>query len=94
MFNEVGSSGCEPFEIQGTEFDRHGRAVFWSFCKTEHLPYDICVQVALVILKHHLGEAITVGSDGTDDGWTEARRLCQEQLGCGEEFRLDAESPA
>ena len=92
IFNGEGRAGCEPFEIHQTECDRHGRAVFWSFCKTEHQPYDLCVQVALVILKHHLGEAITVGSDGKDDDWADARRICQEELGYGEEFQLETES--
>src|ERR1035437_3892611 len=66
MFNGAGGSGCGPFEVHQTEFDRRGRKVFWSFCKTEHQPYDLCVQVALIILKRHLGESITVGSDGND----------------------------
>ena len=92
VFNGVGKAACEPFEIHQTEFDRQGRAVFWAFCKTEHQPYDLCVQVALVILKHHVGEAIAVGSDGKDDDWTQARRLCQQHLGYGETFRLAAES--
>ena len=92
VFNGQGRAGCEPFEIHRTECDRHGRAVFWSFCKTEHLPYDLCVQMALVILKHHLAEMITVGSDGKDDDWAEARRHCQKQLGYGDTFRLHAES--
>lgn len=91
VFNGEGRAGCEPFEIHQTEFERHGRAVFWSFCKTEHQRYDICVQVALVILKHHLGKRMTVGSDGKDDDWTEARSICQELLGYGESFRLETE---
>jgi len=89
VFNGVGGACCEPFEIQQTQFDRRGREVVCSFCKTEHLPYDLCVQVALVILKHHLGESIKVGSDGKDDDWAEARRICQETLGYGEDFRLE-----
>ena len=92
VFNGEGRAGCEPFEIHQTGCDRHGRAVFWSFCKTEHQPYDLCVQTALIILNHHLGEAIAVRSDGTDADWAEARRLCQEQLGYGETFRLETES--
>jgi hypothetical protein len=53
-----------------------------------HLPYDVCVQTALIVLSHHLGSAIRIGSDGKDDDWAEARRICQEHLGYGEEFRL------
>ena len=92
VFNGKDRADCEPFEIHQTECDRPGRAVFWSFCKTEHQPYDLCVQVALVILKHNLGEAITVGSDGKDDDWAGARQLCQDKLGYGENFQLHTEA--
>jgi hypothetical protein len=71
-FNGVPS--CERFEIHQTEFDRRGRAVMWGFCKTEKLPYDLCVQAALIVLKHHLGDAIVVNSDGTENDWSAAPR--------------------
>lgn len=87
VFNGAGGA-CEPFEIHQTEFDRRGRKIVWSFCKTEHLPYDLCVQVVLIVMKHHLGDAIVVTSDGTDNDWATARRTCQQHLGYGEEFRL------
>lgn len=89
-FNGTDRTGCEPFEIHQTEFDRRGGEMVWSFCKTEHLPYDLCVQAALVVMKHHLGDAIIVGSDGKDQDWAEARRICQEHLGYGHEFRLSS----
>jgi hypothetical protein len=87
-FNGTKPLNCEPFEIHQVEFDRHGRRVVRSFCKTEHLPYDLCVQLALIVLKHQLANTLTVQSDGTDDDWAKARAQCQELLGYGEGFRL------
>ena len=60
----------------------------FEFCKTSHRPYDLCVQAALIVLKHHLGEAIAVSSDGDDASWDTARAACQKWLGYGAEFRL------
>lgn len=88
VFNGAGRSGCEPFEIHQTEFDRRGRDRCLSFCKTEHAPYDLCVQVVLIVLKHHVGDDLTVGSDGVDEDWNEARNICQGVLGYGAEFWL------
>ena len=52
------------------------------------MPYDLCVQAALIVLKHHLAAAITVSSDGGEPDWERARAACQKWLGYGEEFRL------
>ncbi|MEI7835659.1 MAG: hypothetical protein WCK05_04515 [Planctomycetota bacterium] len=79
---------CEPFRVHRCEKDRHGRATTWSFCKTGRAPYDLCVQVALIVLRHHLGDLFTVGSDGCDGDWQQARRFCQEHLGYGQGFKL------
>ena len=89
VFNGAAGAGCEPFEIHQIEFDRLGRKVVRGFCKTEHAPYDICVQAALIVLKHHLGKGIAVISDATDRDWEEARMACQLHLGYGENFALE-----
>jgi hypothetical protein len=86
-----GREGCEPFEVRQTERDRHGRSVFWAFCKTEKAPYDLCVQAALIVLQHHLGDDIKVSSDGNDADWDRARTVCQQCLGYGEGFTLSRE---
>jgi hypothetical protein len=88
VFNGADGARCEPFEIHQVEFDRHGRKVIWSFCKTEHLPYDLCVQVSLIILKHHLQDAITITSDGKDVDWSDAKRTCEQSAGYGQGFVL------
>jgi len=89
LFNGAGGSGCEPFEIAQTEFDRRGRDVVLSFCKTEHAAYDECVQIALIVLKHHLADTIVVRSDGKEEQWAGAKGICQKCLGYGAEFSLE-----
>lgn len=66
-----------------------GAPVF-SFCKTEHMSYDLAVQVALIVFHHHLGQHFRVSSDGADADWAAARRLCQLHLGYGDDFQLDS----
>ena len=88
VFNGGVSGSCEPFEIRRVEFDRRGRSRTWGFCKTEHLPYDLCVQMALIVLHHHLGSAIQVGSDGSIADWQQAIDLVQKELGYGADFQL------
>src|SRR5687768_12698708 len=63
VFNGAAGAAVEPFEIQLVEFDRRGRPEKFTCCKTERLPYDIAVKMALIVMKEHLGEQITVTSD-------------------------------
>lgn len=88
VFNGTRGSAVEPFEIHQTEFDRRGRTVVSSYCKTENAPYDACVRVALVVLKRYFPDLLDVSSDSGEDGWTEARALCQRVLGYGDDFAL------
>lgn len=62
---------------------------YFNFCKTGRRPYDLAVNVCLVIAKHHLGEDIMVDSDGTMEDWREAMLLCDHFLGYGMDFCLD-----
>ena len=59
---------------------------YFRWIKTSHRPYDLAVTICLVIAKHHLGDNITITSDGIDDDWIEAKRLCEQFLGYGMEF--------
>jgi hypothetical protein len=70
------------------EPDEHGR--YFGFCKTAYRPYDLVVQVCLVIAAHHFGAGIAVSSDGSNEDWKDAVALCQELLGYGEGFELGA----
>lgn len=57
-FNGKGDDGHETFAITsdlGNSF---------NFCKTARKPYDIVVCKVLLIFKHHLGDGISVSSDG------------------------------
>jgi len=62
---------------------------YFQCTKTAYKPYDIAVTLCLVIAKHHLGEQITIQSDGTMENWHEAMILCHHFLGYGKGFCLD-----
>lgn len=87
-FNGPQPDCCEPFRFAVHEIDRRGRELVCSFCKTQRMPYDLAVQCALIILKHHLGELIDVGSDGSEDDWRTAQAFVTEHLGWGSDFAL------
>ena len=56
--------------------------------KTARKPYDIAVQAALIIAKHHLGDAIQVDSDGDIHDWQPAIDICSGELDYGDDFKL------
>ena len=101
FINGTGRDGYEPF-IVGRVYDCPGRSAItrnhkrleFSFCKTNGNPYDICVQVCLIVLKQHLGQRVVVRSDRDSKGWDSARKLCQDTLGYGKEFELDEDEEA
>lgn len=66
---------------------------FFNCTKTNYKPYDLAVNVCLVIAKHYLKDDVLVMSDGTENNWVEAKGLCQHFLGYGEDFKLDEERP-
>ena len=89
IFNGKTPSDYETFSVARTVTARHDEPKVFEFCKTEHRPYDLCVQAALIVLKHHLGEAIEVSSDGDDAAWATAGVACQKWLGYGMDFKLE-----
>ena len=62
---------------------------YFACCKTAFRPYDLAVTAALVILKHHLGVALRISSDGEAQHWFDAQVLCQMHLGYGFDFRVE-----
>lgn len=90
MFNGIRGQCCEAFSIRLSEQPRRPNQSVFSYCKTEKLPYDLCVKVALVILKHYLGEHIRVMSDGKKEDWLDAIQMCMSGLGYGIEFMLSS----
>jgi hypothetical protein len=59
----------------------HPGELVFECCKTAFRPYDLAVQCALLIGKHHLRESFKVNSGGSDWHWNDARRVCYLHLG-------------
>jgi hypothetical protein len=62
---------------------------YFNCTKTAYKPYDLAVNVVLIIAKHYLGDKIIVRSDGEIENWEEGMQLVQHFLGYGEDFKLD-----
>ncbi len=90
MFNGIKGQGCEAFSIELMEQPRRLNQKVFSYCKTEKLPYDLCVKSTLVVLKHYLGDHIRVMSDGTKEDWSDAIQICMSYVGYGTEFMLSS----
>ena len=84
----IDSGAWEPFRVQRIR-PRYARdqaiGGWWhSFCKTNRLPYDLCVQGCLIVLSLRLGNArFRISSDGDSHDWNAARQACQRILGYG-----------
>jgi hypothetical protein len=87
-FNGADGRYCEPFQIKTFETPRRPGRQIVSYCKTEKLPYDLCVKCALIVFSHYMGNDFKVASDGKDDDWQDAKQLCQSCLGYGSDFTL------
>lgn len=75
-------------EIDSRLYDKNDKLHF-SFTKTAYKPYDLAVNVCLIIAKHHFKNDILVSSDGEKNNWIEGMQLCQHFLNYGENFKLD-----
>ena len=78
-FNGVKPDNYERFNYPPDfEFNRHqGLKTGFEFCKTARRPYDIVVCAEMLALKHHLGDAVHISSDGSrkESGWRDAIAL-------------------
>lgn len=94
-FNGPGDDGHETFYLPRRhvqpDWQRNKPWVF-AFCKTARKPYDLPVQCCLIVAKHFYEDHILIHSDGAENEWEDARRLCQEILGFGSEFKLDSDA--
>lgn len=83
---EAGSYG----DHQREQFKKEGDV--FSFCKTARKPYDLAVQICLILYKKHFGELVAISSDGDEDDWVEAFKFTAEKFGIvgkmGEELEL------
>ncbi len=52
-----------------------------EFCKTAQKPYDIVVTACLIVLKHYMRDALSVGSDGYSQDWLAGLALATEVTG-------------
>ena len=75
--------------LRETEIAHGHKGMQFDCTKTNYRPYDIAVNTALIIAKHHLKDGIVVKSDGEIDKWQDAMSMCQHMLGYGKEFSLD-----
>jgi hypothetical protein len=69
--------------------DVTGKGLNFNFTKTAFKPYDLAVNVCLIIAKHYLKDEIRILSDGTKENWEEGKQLVQHFLGYGKDFKLD-----
>lgn len=63
--NGKGEDAHEDFEMR----EHFSENKDFNFCKTARKPYDIVVTACLALLKHRLGDAFTVSSDGRANDW-------------------------
>jgi len=88
----------EEIRFNGVEDDGHETMALgvdtegFNFCKTARKPYDLAVTSLLIVASQHLGELISVSSDGYLSEWKEAMELCQSTLGYGQDFAFREES--
>lgn len=76
----------------GKRDTRYEGDLYFDWCKTAFRPYDLAVNVFLIIAKHHLPNMV-VRSDGEEAQWFDAKLLCAAELGYGLDFNLSAQSP-
>lgn len=91
-----GTCNYETFHFErsmkASHFLRQEDGRYLCFCKTNFKPYDLAVQCALLIAKHHLGNQIEVSSHGSDFLWNDPRAFCYVHLGYPlNEFYMDEE---
>ena len=71
------------------EWQEPEQGKYFNFCKTAYKPYDLAVNICLIIAKHHLKDQIEVSSDGNLCHWRDAMFICHKLLKYGLDFKLD-----
>jgi hypothetical protein len=86
-FNGQSATGYETFAVPRkcvpTRPPDEG-GLYFDFCKTANMPYDLAVQCCLLVLQHHFGKQIVISSDGNEADWQRAVETCQRVLGYGQ----------
>jgi len=65
------------------------KELIFNFCKTARKDYDLVVVATLIAFKKHFPE-IKVTSDGNQEDWEAGIAFCQEILGYGASFNIEA----
>lgn len=84
MFNGESPDDYETFLVEtDPEEELSPERPGWSFCKTQHRPYDLLVCCALIALKNNLPEEFSFSSDGDIGGedWHPALCFYEEEIG-------------
>ena len=96
IFNGRGSDSHETFYFpRVVPADEYRPSIsngkHFDFCKTAGKLYDEAVCTCLIIIKHYLGKAVKISSDGkiNEGDWPLAIWLCEQLFGYGADFRLD-----
>lgn len=77
MINGIGDDRHEDFTLR----ERPADVYPFNFCKTAAKPYDIAVVASLIVLKHRLGDDISVSSDGGARDWNAGLKLAKRVTG-------------
>ena len=77
--NGKGENSHEDFSLR--EHFKQNLENAFNFCKTARKPYDIVIVACLVILKHRLGNAIIISSDGNASNWIAGTELAKRLTG-------------
>lgn len=91
-----GDCSYETFSFPRVDAERtadYEGNLYFECTKTNFRPYDLAVNVFLIIAKHHLGDRIRIKSDGEEPHWFDAKMLCGSYLGYGLEFALTDKDP-
>jgi hypothetical protein len=88
-----GTCSCDTFRVDrrfawpGPREPADG--LYTHGCKTAFRPYDLAVTSCLIVFQHHLGERqFPVVCSTVSGHWDDARRLVQETLAYGGDFRV------
>ena len=86
-----GSCMHEPFIFRkiNLKVESNERLPSFNSCKTSFKPYDMAVNVVLIIVKHYLNNDIWINSDGAITQWNDAMMFVNHFLGYGRDFILD-----
>ncbi len=88
-----GSCAQGPFVVDRVFMKRHWTQLekggYFCKCETQFKPYDLIVTAVLIRLKEHLKDEIFINSDGRENGFEDAKRLCRELFGWSRHFQLE-----